>query len=177
MTRFNRSRLRASHRISGATCRALLAVFLCGADGAALAQDQSTATPKDAIFARKILMDAISRNMDELEAMMSSGKAIDLAEGREYADTISVMLMAFPHLFLPGTNQWKPNVDRDPGRDTYASPDVWTKFADFYAKAANATKVAYNASRAENEDAFKTFVADLRTSCDSCHAAYLKGER
>src|SRR5712691_2503135 len=120
MTRFNRPRLRAGHRTSGATCRALLAVFLCAADGAALAQDQGAAIPKDAIFARKILMDAISRNMDEMEAMASSGKAIDLAEGHEHADMISVMLMVFPYLFLPSTNQWKPNVDRDPGRDTYA---------------------------------------------------------
>ncbi len=176
MTRFNRPRLTAGHRTSGATCRALLAVFLCAADGATLAQDQSAATPKDAIFARKILMDAISRNMDELETMTTSGKAINLADGREHADAISVMLMAFPHLFPPSTNQWKPNVDRDPGRDTYASPDVWTKFADFYVKAANASKVAYNASRAENEDAFKTFVANLRAACDSCHAFYLKSE-
>ena len=64
--------------------RGVLSVaLLCAAGGAALAQDQSAAVPKDAIFARKILMDAISRNMDELEGMTSSGKAIDLAEGRE----------------------------------------------------------------------------------------------
>ncbi len=32
-------------------------------------QDQSAALAKDAIFARKILMDTISNNMDELETM------------------------------------------------------------------------------------------------------------
>src|SRR5262245_14139364 len=106
----------------------------------------------------------------------SSGKAINLAEGHEHADAISVMLMAFPHLFPPSTDQWRPNVDRDPGRDTYASPDVWMRFADFYAQAANASKVAYNASRTQQEAAFKSFVASLRTACDSCHAVYLKGE-
>jgi hypothetical protein len=37
--------------------------------------------------------------------------------------------------------------------------------------------VAYNASRAEQEAAFKSFVAGLRTACDSCHAVYLKSER
>ena len=157
--------------------RALLATFLCVASAATLAQDQSAATPKDAIFARKILMDAISRNMDELEGMTSSGKVINLAEGHEHADAISVMLMAFPHLFPPSTNLWKPDVDRDPGRDTYASPDVWTRFADFYAQAANASKVAYNASRTEHEATFKTSVASLRTACDSCHAVYLRSER
>src|SRR6266849_5541890 len=177
MTRFNRPRLTAGHRTSGATCRALLAVFLCAADGVALAQDQSAATPKDAIFARKILMDAISRNMDELETMTTSGKAINLADGHEHADAISVMLMAFPHLFAASTNQWKPNVDRDPGRDTYASPDLWTNYPDFYAQAANASKIAYKASRAKQESEFKTFVAELRVACDSCHAVYLKSEQ
>lgn len=33
------------------------------------------AIAKDAIFARKILMDTIGSNMDELESMTSSGKA------------------------------------------------------------------------------------------------------
>jgi cytochrome c556 len=176
MTRFDRPKPKAARRIAGATCRALLMASLCAAAGAGLAQDQSAAIPKDAIFARKILMDAISRNMDELEGMTSSGKPINLAEGHEHADMISVMLMAFPHLFPPNTNQWKPNVERDPGRDTYASPEVWRNFADFYAQAANASKVAFDASRAEQEATFKTFIANLRATCDSCHAAYLKNE-
>ena len=107
-------------------------------------QDQTTA--KDAIFARKILMDTISRNMDELETMTSSQKAIDLTEGHEHADNISIMLMAFPHLFPPVTNQWTPSADRDPGRDTYAAPDLWTHYPDFYAKAARASKTAAPAS-------------------------------
>jgi cytochrome c556 len=36
--------------------------------------------------------------------------------------------------------------------------------------------VAYNASRTQQEAAFKGFVASLRTACDSCHAVYLKSE-
>jgi cytochrome c556 len=177
MTRSTGLTRERGRRMAGVTGRVLSAALLCAAGGVALAQDQSAAVPKDAIFARKILMDAIGRNMDELEGMTSSGKAINLAEGREHADAISVMLMAFPHLFPPSTNQWRPNVDRDPGRDTYASPDVWTRFADFYAQAANASKVSHKASRAEQEAAFKSLVADLRTACDSCHAVYLKSER
>jgi cytochrome c556 len=137
-------------------------------------QDQSATTAKDAIFARKILMDTISRNMDELETMTSSQKAIDLTEGREHADNISIMLMAFPHLFPPVTNQWKPSADRDPGRDTYAAPDLWTHYPDFYAKAASASKIAYNASRSKQDGEFKTYVAELRTACDACHAVFLK---
>jgi cytochrome c556 len=86
------------------------------------------------------------------------------------------MLMAFPHLFPPNTNQWKPNVERDPGRDTYAAPALWENYSDFYAQAARASKIAYNASRSQQEADFKKFVAELRVACDSCHAVYLKAD-
>ena len=148
-----------------------------GMNELALGQDRSAAIAKDAIFARKILMDAIGRNMDEIEGMMASPKGVHMAEGREHADNISIMLMAFPHLFPADTNQWKPNVERDPGRDTYAAPELWTNYGDFYARAAQASKVAYNASRAQQESAFKTFAIELRAACDSCHAAYMKSNQ
>jgi cytochrome c556 len=90
---------------------------------------------------------------------------------------ISVMLMAFPHMFPAASNQWKANVERDPGRDTYASPDLFTNYADFYARAASASKTAYNASRAEKVDDFKKYVAELRVACDSCHGLYLKTDQ
>jgi cytochrome c556 len=155
------------------------AVLACavGTSLTASSQDQSAAIAKDAIFARKIVMDTIGTNMDELETMTTSDKGVNLTEGHEHADNISILLMAFPHLFAPATNQWKPNVERDPGRDTYASPDLWTRYADFYAQAANASKIAYKASRAKEEKEFKAFVAELRTACDSCHAVYLKADK
>jgi cytochrome c556 len=137
-------------------------------------QDERASIVKDAIFARKILMNTISTSMDELEGMVASSKGIDLAEGREHADIISILLMAFPHLFAPDTNQWKPQVERDPGRDTYASPDLFTNYADFYARAASASKTAFRASRAQKEEEFKKQVAELRVACDSCHGLYLK---
>jgi cytochrome c556 len=140
----------------------------------AAGQERKVDVAKDSIFARKILMDTINNNMDEIEAMISSGKPINMDEAREHADLISVMLMAFPHLFAESTNQWKPNVQRDPGTDTFASPAVWTNFADFYERAAKASKTAYNASRAKSEGDFKTFTKQLRESCDSCHASYQK---
>jgi cytochrome c556 len=140
----------------------------------ASAQDRNVAITKDAIFARKILMNTIGTNMDELETMTSSDKPINLTEGHEHADNISVLLMAFPHLFTAATNQWKPNVERDPGRDTYASPDLFTHYADFYARAASASKTAFRASRAEKESEFRNYVAELRVACDSCHGLYLK---
>jgi cytochrome c556 len=164
----------ACHNFTRTRLIVLIAGLLAAASGAALSQDQSAATPKDAIFARKIVMDTIGANMDELETMTNSRNEINLTEGHEHADTISVMLMAFPHLFPPNTNQWKPNAQRDAGRDTYASPEVWERFADFYQQAANASKHAYNASRAKQDADFRKSIAALRTACDSCHAVYLK---
>jgi cytochrome c556 len=162
----------ASHRITLALGCTLASVLVLGLT--ASGQDQSEAIVKDAIFARKILMNTIGTNMDELETMTSSDKPINLTEGHEHADNISVLLMAFPHLFTAATNQWKPNVERDPGRDTYASPDLFTHYADFYARAASASKTAFRASRAEKESEFRNYVAELRVACDSCHGLYLK---
>jgi cytochrome c556 len=165
---------RRRRRIAIAIRRQVLAVGFLGVSSLAWGQDQSAAMPKDAIFARKIIMDTIGANMDEIETMTNSSNAINLTEGHEHADTVSVMLMAFPHLFPPSTNQWKPNAERDPGRDTFASPEVWTKFADFYQQAATASKLAYNASRAKQESDFRKSIVALRNVCDSCHAVYLK---
>jgi cytochrome c556 len=139
----------------------------------AMAQDQSAATPKDVIFARKTLMSTLSDNFDQIEAMISTGK-LDIPDAHEHADTISVMLMAYPHLFPPSSNQWKPNADLDPGTDTFASPDVWSKFPDFYKRAAAASKTAYDMSRADKADDLKTRAKELRVMCNACHELYLK---
>src|ERR1700692_964392 len=73
-----------------------------------LARTQELPAAKDTIFARKILMGAIDMNMDEIETMLAPEGKLDLAEGQEHSETISTMLMAFPHMFPPATNQWKP---------------------------------------------------------------------
>jgi len=151
----------------------VLAVLLL-AGGATFAQEQGVTPPKDTIFARKILMGAINTNMDEIETMLSPGETLNLAEGQEHADTISIMLMTFPHLFPAATNQWKDGADRDAALDTYASPDVWKNFADFYQRAGAASKIAFEASRARNAGDFREQVAKLRAACNSCHAAYQK---
>ncbi len=174
MTRFK------SWRICRYARFALFAIMIgaghIGPSATASAQDQSAATPKDAIFARKILMDTVSMNMDEIEAMTGSPDPIDMAEGREHADIVSVLLQIFPHVFPPATNQWKPNVDRDPGTDTYASPEIWAHYADFYQRAAAASKIAFTASRAKSQADFRSAIAQLRQACDSCHATYQKTE-
>jgi cytochrome c556 len=162
-----------SGAIAGAIAGGLIFAAALQGDSVALAQDQSVATTKDVIFARKILMGSIGENMDELESIIASGK-IDVQHGAAHADSVSVMLLTFPHLFPPASNEWKPNVEKDAGSDTFAAPEVWTRFTDFYHRAHDASKAAYNASRARNEDQFRRAVAELRTGCDGCHAIYQK---
>jgi cytochrome c556 len=139
----------------------------------AMAQDQGAATAKDVIFARKTLMSSVSDNFDQIETMIATGK-LDISDAHEHADTISVMLMAYPHLFPPSSNQWKPNADLDPGTDTFASPEVWSKFFDFYQRAAAASKTAYDMSRADKPDDLKARAKELRVACNACHELYLK---
>jgi cytochrome c556 len=129
---------------------------------------------KDTIFARKILMGAIDMNMDEIETMLAPDGKLDAADAKEHADTISIMLMSFPHLFSPETNQWKPGATRDPVTDTFASPDLWTNFVDFYQRATNASKLAQEASRTKRLDDFRNLIGQLRAACNGCHDKYLK---
>ena len=164
---------RPRRRMAVAIACAGLAGGLLATSLVAMAQDQSVATSKDAIFARKTMMSSISDNMDQIETMIASGK-IDIADAHEHADTISVMFMAFPHLFPPASNQWKPNADLDPGTDTFASPDAWSKFPDFYQRAAGASKTAFDMSRADKADDLKTRAKELRVACNACHDLYLK---
>jgi cytochrome c556 len=51
---------------------------------------------------------------------------------------------------------------------------VWGKFADFYQRAAAASKLAFEASRTKRAEDFKARIVELRAACNSCHAAYQK---
>jgi len=152
----------------------VLAAALSIAAVPAAAEDQPA--PKDTIFARKILMGAIDMNMDEIETMLAPEGKLVLPDAQEHAETISTMLIAFPHLFPPDTNQWKPDADRDPATDTFANPDLWSNFADFYRRATDASKIAWNASRARRADEFRPLIGQLRQRCNACHALNLKTE-
>src|SRR5262249_22307551 len=128
----------------------------------ALGQESSGPPPKDTIFARKILMGAIASDMDEVEPMLAPNGTFGPAEAQDHADTISIMLMSLPHMFPAATNQWKPGADRDPATDPYASPDLWANFADFYQRAATASKLAQDASTTKRLDEFKRLIGELR---------------
>jgi cytochrome c556 len=131
-------------------------------------------TVKETIFARKILMGAIDMNMDEIEMMLAPEGKLNLSDAQEHAETISTMLLAFPHLFPLATNQWKAGAERDPATDTFASPDVWAKFSDFYQRANDASKIAWSASRAKKADEFRPLIGQLRERCNACHALNMK---
>ena len=130
-------------------------------------------TTSDVIAARKLLMDSIMNNMDKIQEMISE-RNINLNVSRDCADNIAAMLAAFPHLFPPGSNQWKDNVDLDPVKDTFAAPDIWTEFADFSRRAAAAAATALELRRAGNEDEVKQLYRALGIACDTCHALYMK---
>jgi cytochrome c556 len=149
-----------------------LAAALSIAAVPAVAEDQPA--PNDTIFARKILMGAIDMNMDEVETMLAPGGKLVLPDAQEHAETISTMLMAFPHLFPPATNQWKPGAERDPATDTFANPGLWSNFADFYQRATEASKIAWSASRAKRADEFRPLIGQLRQRCNACHALNMK---
>ena len=140
-----------------------------------MAQDRDAAIVKDAIFARKTLMNSMCEKMSRIERMIAVGQ-VDLDGAEEDAEAISVMLMAFPHLFPPSSNQWNPDSDPDPAADTYASPDLWTGFADFYRRAAAASSTAHAMGRADKIDDFKVGARELRIECDTCHALYSENQ-
>ena len=152
---------------------AALATAVIGTSFTALGQDQSAATPKDVILARKSLMDSIGNNMMEIEAMTGSGK-INLLKGQGHADSISSMLMAFPHLFPPDTNTWVANAPRDPSTGTFTDPSLWKEYAFFYKEAQASSDYAHDASHARDAEEFKKLATQLRLTCDTCHATFQK---
>jgi cytochrome c556 len=159
-----------------ALARAGLVAAVVATSFAAIAQDQrAVATTEDVIFARKTLMDFMCDKMADIERMIAMGH-IELDGARGNADAISVMFMAFPHLFPAGSNQWNPTADPDPVADTYASPELWNRFSDFYRLAAAAAQSAHNMSRADKIDDFKTHARELRIICDTCHALYSENQ-
>jgi cytochrome c556 len=164
----------ALRRRAARACAGLAAAVLA-TSFAAIAQDQRAATAKDVIFARKTLMSFMCDKMMDIEQMIATGH-IDVDGARGNADAISAMFMAFPHLFPPGSNQWSPDAVPDPETDTYASPQLWTGFPDFYRLAAASAQIAHEMSRATNVDEFKSRARELRIVCDECHSLYAENQ-
>jgi cytochrome c556 len=151
-------------------CVCVLAAGLVAMSFAATAQDAKLTA--DVISARKTMMDFMCDRMAQIEAMIGQGK-VDVAFAQASGDAMSAMLRAFPHLFPPSSNRWRPD-DPDPVSQTLASPAIWTGFADFYREAAEAAKIAHAMGRAGTAEDVKSRARELRIVCDSCHALYLE---
>src|SRR5271154_5746009 len=164
-------------RFSSSLNRAVMAVIamaIACLAAPSFADDQPPA--KDTIFARKVAMGEIDMNMDEIETMLAPEGKLLLSDAEEHAEVISTLLMAFPHLFPPSTNQWKEGAERDPATDTFANPAIWSNFSDFYKRASEASKIAWSAAAAKKPDEFRTQIKELRLRCNACHALNLKAE-
>jgi cytochrome c556 len=172
-SKFGKSKLNAS-RYRRALVRAGVAAALSAVSLAAPAQE-GTAPMQDAIFARKTLKDAVCDRMMNIERMIGTGQ-IDIDVVHTQADAISALLLAFPHLFPPASNRWKPNAEGAPETLTLASPDLWTNFPDFYRQAVGAARSAFELSRADKADDAKARARELRIACDTCHALYLEDQ-
>lgn len=133
----------------------------------------------DLIFARRVLMGGIDIYMQEIEAFVldAETKGIPIPfEGAEAADIVSTMLIAFPHLFKPGSDIWSEEAEAaDPTAVSLALPTVWENFPDFYRRANKASQMAFDLSRQNPRD--ESWIAaarELRATCVSCHAEYTR---
>jgi cytochrome c556 len=151
----------------------LLGAVLTGGLNVRAREDAGPDQATDAILARKTLSDTFCDKMDLIEKAARSRARIPGA-AREAADTISVLLLAFPHLFPPTSNRWTPDGNVDPVAETLASPEIWSDFPGFYRRAKDASRIAFTLSRAPTDEEFRTLTMDLRVACDSCHALYLE---
>ena len=143
------------------------------ATAAARSPTSGETNPSDVVLARRILMAGIGRNMDEIAAMIEAGGELDLPEAREHADTISTMLLAFPHLFPVETDTWSEKLaEEDPAHVSLALSTVWKEYDDFVARAQAASQTALDASFAKTAERFKSLAKDLQQTCDSCHQKY-----
>ena len=167
-----------------ATCCLLGASGMSGTVPSALAAPRAPeARPAegqqaDIVFARRNLMAAIGRNMDGITGMTEPGGKLDPTDATEHADEIAVMLLAFAHLFPPGTDNWSAQRERnDPAGVSEASPAVWRESATFRAMAQAASRLATDASRAPDEAQFRVRAAALEASCVACHARFRREEK
>jgi cytochrome c556 len=155
-----------------AFARMVLGAILLAASVPVGAQDRTA--DDDVIFARKALKDTVCDRLADIEHMIATGH-IDVDHARIEADAMAALLLAFPHLFPPSSNRWRPDGgNQDPETETLASPELWTDFADFYRQATASANAAFALSRARNAEEVKTQARALRITCDTCHALYLQ---
>ena len=130
------------------------------------------------VLARRNVMAAINRHMDEIAGMLDPGRTLDPHEASEHADEIAVLLMAFPHLFPAGSNNWSRAMEeKEPARVTRAAPAVWSETKAFRSQAAAASQLATDTSRSPGEAVFRQRAQALEASCVACHQHFRREEK
>ena len=114
--------------------------------------------------------------MDEIETMLAPEGKLDLSEGQQHAETISTRLMAFPHMFPPAKINGRREPIGTPRRIRSLLRMSGPISANFYQRAAEASKLAFDASRKKRGNEFKLLISQLRTACNGCHASFMKSE-
>ncbi len=102
---------------------------------------------------------------------IQTGPVKDVAHMRQSAEVIGAMLSALPHLFPPTTNLYDPKAT-EPA--TLALPAIWTDFDSFYRLAGAASAAADRFAKTEGDEPLRDASRALRSSCDGCHALYLR---
>jgi len=125
--------------------------------------------PQDLIIARQTLMTRLEELMKPIDTY-TVDRTIPLATITTNAETISVVLLAIPHLFPPTTNVYDPGVKQP---ETLALPGIWKDFTTFYTLASATSDAAETLSHATGADAISTGAFNLRESCDACHDLFV----
>lgn len=128
--------------------------------------------PKAVIHARAELMGHIEELMEPIDTItIQTGPVKDVDRLHQSAEVIGAMLGALPHLFPPTTNLYDPKAT-EPA--TLALPAIWMDFDSFYRLADAAAKAADGMAQAQGDDALRDASRALRSSCDGCHALFLR---
>ena len=86
-----------------------------------------------------------------------------------FAGGLAAWAKVLPTLFPPGT------AIGETALDTQAKPEIWTNRVDFERKAAAylaATNKLMDAIHANDSAAFAAGIAEIKKTCDACHADY-----
>ena len=121
-------------------------------------------------MARQELMEHIEILMEPIDTIQVK-EVRDADKLRGAAETIGAMLLALPHLFPPTTNLYDPKVQMPA---TLALPRIWTDFGTFYQLAGAAASASEAMGSAQGATQLRAASKQLRSSCDACHALFLR---
>ena len=126
--------------------------------------------PDEIIEARRVLMIDAERLMKPVDGFIV-GEPADAEVLRTNAMTLEALMLALPHLFPPTTNLFDPN-ELDP--PTVALPTIWQRFPAFMTFAGSAERAAAALRDADDIEALRAASERLRSTCDVCHASFMK---